>query len=136
MLAAGAGGKVGALFALAVFDVPRLHDLAVKFVDNNGEMLVRTNKHVVGSPVENDFLVVFKDDLMGESAGRSGFGTGEEPGIGRPHATVVDFNNIIIRDEGHLAVGNGLVARRIFQVHGDIAVLGERPRGGRGQPRT
>ena len=64
---------------------------------------------------------------MGIGAGRSGFGTGEEPGIGRPYASVVDFDNIIIRDEGHLAVGNGLVALADIQVHGDLAVLGERP---------
>lgn len=78
-------------------------------------MLVRTNKHVVGSPVENDFLVVFKDDLVGIGAGRSGFGTGEEPGIGRPYASVVDFDNIIIRDEDTLPSAMGLSLWRIFR---------------------
>ena len=71
MLALRALGQVGRLFAALVFNVPSINSIAVKVVDNQFEIAVRTNKHVVGTPIENDFLVIFKEDLVGRVAGGS-----------------------------------------------------------------
>lgn len=69
--------------ALGVFDVPGLYHFAIKLIDNQLKVFIRSNKHVVGA-VENNAVFVDEQYLVQLGAARSGIDVGDKAGIRFP----------------------------------------------------
>ena len=72
--------EVPGLIALGVLEVPGLDVLSVEAIDDDLEVAVWSNKHVVGA-VEFDGVAVGHHELVQQSALVSGVVIDDEPGI-------------------------------------------------------
>lgn len=75
--------QVTGRIALGIFDVPRLYHFTVKLIDNQLEVFIRSNKHVVGA-VENNAVFVDEQYLVQLGAARSGIDIGNKAGVRLP----------------------------------------------------
>ena len=123
VLALGTSCEVTRL-GLSGLNVPRLHSVAVKFIDNDLELVVRTNKHVVGSAIEYDRFLVGDHDFVRIGAASSGLGTCQEPGVGNPIGTVLHVDDIGVGNQINLTVLERIAGADV-QVDKRLAVFGD-----------
>ena len=105
MRAAFSLGQVLRGVARRVLDVPGLDRFPIKFIDDNFEIFIRTDKHVVGA-VEHDALFVEQQKLVQLGTARSGVHHGDVVGVSFPFTSVGKFNDAAITDQrGHAFFG-------------------------------
>lgn len=95
--------QVACLVAVLILKMPAINMLSVEVVNHNLVVVIRSSKHVAGL-IQYDRFLVFNHDLMDKGAGRSRLGTERKAGIGREVGAILNVENVIVGNEGGLAV--------------------------------
>ena len=98
MSAAVSLGQVLCGITQRILDVPGLYLFPIKFIDDNFEIFIWADKHVVGA-VEHNALFIEQQQLVQLGTASSGVHHSDIVGVSFPFTSVGKFNDVAITDQ-------------------------------------